>query len=44
MGSYLSEDEAGGRGAAVGPLQSAASGVRPSIGLQENKHAFRVIP
>lgn len=33
-GSYLSEDEAGGRGAAIGPLQPAASGVRPSISLQ----------
>lgn len=31
---YLSEDETGGRGTAIGPLQPAASGVRPSIRLQ----------
>lgn len=37
--SYLSEDEAGGGGAAIGPLQPAASGVRPSIGLERTKHA-----
>lgn len=45
MGSYLSEDEAGGCGAAVRSLQAAASGVRPSIGLQETKHMslFHVI-
>lgn len=36
--SYLSEDEAGGRGAAIGPLQPAASGVRPSISLQTKQN------
>lgn len=30
---YLSQDEAGGRGAAVGPLQAAASGVSSSVTL-----------
>lgn len=44
--SYLSQDEAGGRGAAVGSLQSTAPGVRPSVGLREAaKHTlvFHVI-
>ena len=31
--SYLSEDEAGGGGAAVGPLQAAPSGVGPPVRL-----------
>lgn len=35
--SHLSEDEAGGGGAAVRTLQPAASGVGPSVGLVTNK-------
>lgn len=31
--SYLSENEAGGGGAAIGPLQATASGVSPSVTL-----------
>lgn len=36
--SYLSEDEGGGGGAAVRPLQPAASGVRPSVSLVRTEH------
>lgn len=35
--SYLSEDEAGGSGAAIGPLQSTASGVSPPVSLMKAK-------
>lgn len=41
--SYLSEDEAGGGGAAVRALQPAASGVGPSVGLGTNRQCFKVI-
>lgn len=41
--SYLSEDEAGGGGAAVRTLQPAASGVGPPVGLVTNKQYFKVI-
>lgn len=34
---YLSEDEAGGGGAAIGPLESAPPRVSPSVHLQEKK-------
>lgn len=40
--SYLSEDEAGGGGAAVRTLQPAASGVGPPVGLATNKQYFKV--
>lgn len=40
--SYLSEDEAGGGGAAVRTLQPAASGVGPPVGLATNKQDFKV--
>lgn len=39
---HLSEDEAGGGGAAVRTLQPAASGVGPSVGLATNTQRFTV--
>lgn len=34
---YLSEDEAGGRGAAIGPLEPAPPGISPPIHLYGKK-------
>lgn len=42
--SYLSEDEAGGGGAAVGPFQPATSGVRPSVSLRtKHTHTNKIL-
>lgn len=40
---YLSEDEAGGGGAAVRPLQPAASGVGPSVSLVGTKYLCVIV-
>lgn len=37
---HLSEDEAGGRGAAIRPLESAPPGISPSIHLDGNVKMF----
>lgn len=40
--SHLSEDEAGGGGAAVGTLQPAASGIRAPVHLETTKQALQI--